>query len=187
MKKTNLKMYINKKRILTNVVDAFIFIPWIFPLLPIIMGEIININIDNFLVFLLPLLFIIYFGFFVKITHGYTLGGLITKTRIINISDYQLSTIGYTKRVLSGIWSVVQTFISGDKKMNGIGQYTYDEKYHTTVLPNDISIDSLNKNITYKYHFFYDIYWFYLKYSFGFIIILGLFISLIKKLISVMN
>ena len=173
---------INRKRTLSSVIDTFIFFPWIFPLLPILVGDILNTNIDTLLILLLPILFFIYFGVIVKLTNGYTLGGFLTKTRTVSIEKKEITSISYAKRTLSGIVSIFKMFFTGSKTMNGIGQYKYDEKYHMTVLPKDILLSSLDKKEIQIHHYLFDIVLLYLKYSFFYIITLGIIISLIKMI-----
>jgi hypothetical protein len=173
-----LKNYLNKKRVLTNIIDTFIFFPLFFPLLPLLINRIIGIDIFNSFLFL-PLFFIGYFGLITKMTNGYTIGGLITKTQIINLNQKKMSVIQYSKRTLLGLVSFLKCFVSGVRIMNGIGQYNYDKKYNTTVLPNDISIQSLDKSTIYTYHFYLDIFWIYIKYSFGLMFIVGTIISIL--------
>jgi hypothetical protein len=183
MDKLKLKKHLIKKRILTDALDWSIFFPFVFPLLPFLMNDIFCIEIfDSFLV--LPLLFIGYFGLITKITNGYTIGGLITSTRIINLSQKKISVVQYSKRKLSATGAYFGFHFSGVAIMNGIGQYNYDKKYNTAVLPNDVSIQSLDKSITYRYDYFFDVWPIYVKYGFGSILFIATIFVIIDILIK---
>lgn len=174
------KKNITNKRILLNVIDLFLFSPLFFPLFPIIIGKLTNIQIFNSF-FLLPSLFIIYFGFIPVLTNGYSLGGLIIKMQILTLKNNKLSILDYLRRILVGWQSIMKSWVSGERIMNGIGQYDYDIKYDTTILPDSTSPEMLDKKIIYRYDFLFDIFLVYLSYSFGILLFIGILIFIVDN------
>lgn len=155
-----------KKRFSGGLIDFYIFNMITLPLIAIV-----NIHSLDLLIFITC--FVSYFGVFTVLTKGYTLGGRIVGTRIVNIDQSPPTNIlKYPLRMLFALYAVVKYRVFNQVKVNSLGQLFYDEKFKTTVVDKDTSIDF---NMPIKQYEF-NLMFFYAKLFFIFWIVLFIYI-----------
>ena len=159
---------LTRRRLLSNFINC-ITLPIIF-ILPIILViklfttiQEVNIHLTGLpalIIFLLYtlLIYILYFGVFVKFTNGYTIGGFITGIKIVKLDDKKLEVLNCAKRFLSA-WNS-GTYYTGYiyTKINSIGQFYYDEKYNTTIIRRGKIIPDVNNIKYYEHNFAKEIF-----------------------------
>jgi len=106
-----------------------------------------------FLLIIYPALFIIfYFVVFVKLTNGYTLGGLIVSIKIIMLNNKQLEIGMLLKRLFYAIFLPIKFSFFRAVKVNSLGQFYFDEKYNTTIVDRNKNTLNMENKIEYYEH-----------------------------------
>jgi len=153
---------LTRRRLLSNFINfismpVILFLP-IFVVMKILNIQEFNLHLIGFpalivILIYLPLIHILYFGLFVKLTDGYTIGGFITGIKIVRLDGKKLDTLNCAKRFLNA-WNS-GTYYTGYiyTKINSIGQFYYDEKYNTTIVIRGQTIPKTD-NIKYYEHNF---------------------------------
>lgn len=101
---------------------------------------------------------ILYFGIFVKLTNGYTIGGLITGIKIVSLDSKPLTIISCAKRFLSAWNSNIYYIGYIYTKINSIGQFYYDEEYNTTIVKRGNKISNTDSIKYYEHNFAKEIF-----------------------------
>ncbi|WP_419771421.1 MAG: RDD family protein [Candidatus Marinarcus sp.] len=153
---------LTRLRFLSNFIN-FITMPIVFILPILLITKIFNIEEVSIHLTSLPaliaillhaaLIHILYFGIFVKLTNGYTIGGLITGIKIISLDGKPLTIIGCAKRFLSAWNSNIYYTGYIYTKINSIGQFYYDEKYNTTIVKRGNKIPNTDSIKYYEHNF----------------------------------
>ena len=144
---------LTKKRLIAYIIDFFIF-SFLFGTS---LGLLSNVSSTYFFMIFLfaiyPALFIIfYFAIFVKLTNGYTLGGLIVGTKIIMLNNKQIEIRLLLKRLFYAIFLPVKFSFFRVVKVNSLGQFYFDEKYNTTIVNRNKNTLNIENKIEYYEH-----------------------------------
>ena len=158
MNKNNFKDKIIKIRIQTELLDNIVF----FLLFLIISNFIVKVGIHPIFTFFT--FYFVYFGLFIKITNGYTIGNFLTKSKIVSLDGKKISLYSLQKKKYYESSFFIKNFYSGEQIINGYGQFDFDIELDLTVLPNNEELNNLNKEEIYKYNFYMDISHLFIRY-----------------------
>ncbi len=149
---------LTRLRILSNFINFIVTPLLLVPISLIVsMFQLNDFNFSGISAFLLIaticiFVFILHFGIFVKLTNGYTIGGLVTGLRIVKLDGEKLEVMDCTKRFLNGWNRATYFYAYMYTKVNSIGQFYYDEKFNTTIIrrgreiPKKINIKNYEHN-----------------------------------------
>lgn len=168
------KKNIMNKIILKNAIDFWIFIPWFFPILPIVVLErffnIHRIGIEG--IIMLSFIFFIYFGVIPYFLKGYTIGGLVTGAKIVSKSNKTISPIIYFLRQVNSFKTILKGYMSGSIYLNKYLQFEHDKIYNTKIIIRSHP-DSIRDNLEFN---FVDVFFIHVKYWLICFLIIGAFL-----------
>ena len=156
---------LTRRRLVASFINLFVAPFWIV-LSSLLISRIFginHINLEGFSAFIIIVIEItfssfLYFGLFMKLTNGYTLGGLLARVKVVSLNNERLKTSTYIKRFYSALtYSHADLFEKMGTKINSIGQLHYDKKYNTTVIKSGDTIPTKKDIEEYVHSFFKEI------------------------------
>jgi len=151
-----------RKRIMSNIINFIVVLMLSLLIMGFILAYTGTRSIYGFDAFLL--IIIVYFVstylsmcLLVKITKGYTIGGLVFGLKIIKANNKDIKKIECLQRILLSTTQILYFYWFAYVKFNSNGQFYYDEKFDTKVIGRKHIFEE--ENIEYfEYNFLKDFF-----------------------------